>query len=429
MSGRTADKRALFVIFATVLIDTIGFGIIIPVMPELLVELTGTNIAGASVYHGALFFSFAVAQFFCAPILGNLSDRFGRRPVILASLLAFGLDYLIMGAANWIGWLFIGRVIAGAAGAAYTPAYAYLADISPPEKRAQNFGLIGAAFGAGFIIGPAIGGLLGGFGPRAPFFVAGAMALANLVAGFFLLPETLPPQSRRAFSWSRANPVGTLLHLRKSPVVIALLVVTFLWQLAMQVYPSTWSFFTMLRFQWSEQAVGYSLAFVGVIMVITQGGLTRFLIPRIGGEKPAALLGMASGSASFLGYALATQSWMMYASMLLWFFAGLCYPSLNALMSREAAASEQGELQGAVASVYSLTSIIGPPLLTQVLWRFSAANAPVYFPGAAFLVAAALGLTGVAMLARVRTTAPASGSGSARAPAQVSPARVEEIES
>jgi DHA1 family tetracycline resistance protein-like MFS transporter len=425
MSGRTPGTRALFVIIATVLIDTIGFGIIIPVTPDLLVELTGTTIGGASAWHGALFFSFAVAQFFCAPILGNLSDRFGRRPVILASLLAFGIDYLIMGAAHWIGWLFLGRIVAGMAGAAYTPAYAYLADISPPEKRAQNFGLVGAAFGAGFIIGPAIGGLLGGLGTRAPFFFAGAMALANLAAGYFLLPETLAPQARRPFSWARANPIGTLLHVRKSSAVTALITVTFLWQLAMQVYPSTWSFFTMLRFGWSEQAVGFSLAFVGVIMIITQGGLTRLLIPRLG-EKPAALAGMIAGAASFAGYAFATQSWMLYAWMLAWFCAGLCYPSLNALMSRAAPATEQGELQGAVACTYSLTSILGPPLLTQVLARFSAEDAPIHFPGAAFLVASALALCGAVLLARARTATPQSEDAPA---ARVTPAQVEEIES
>ena len=407
MSAPAPGRRAILIIFATVLIDTIGFGIIVPVMPRLLMELTGEDLGGASVYSGLLFFSFALAQFFCAPVLGNLSDRFGRRPVILCSLLAFGLDYLIMGSATWIGWLFVGRVVAGIAGAAYTPAYAYLADVSPPEKRAANFGLIGAAFGAGFIIGPAIGGLLGTLGPRAPFFVAGSMALLNLACGWFLLPETLAPAARRPFQWARANPLGTLLQLRKYPVVLGLLAVTFLWQFAMQVYPSTWSFFTMLRFQWSPAAVGYSLAFVGVIMVITQGGLTRVLIPRVGGERPAALIGMLSGAASFAGYAFATHGWMMYAWMLAWLLAGLAYPSMNALMSREVPASAQGELQGGVASLYSLSSIAGPPLLTQALAYFSSARAPVYFPGAAFLTAALLAFASALLLTRVTRPHPA----------------------
>jgi len=410
MSAHAPGGRAIYIIFATVLIDTIGFGIIIPVMPDLLMELTGKDLAGASVYSGALFFSFALAQFFCAPVLGNLSDRFGRRPVILGSLFAFGLDYLVMGSSNWIGWLFVGRVVAGIAGAAYTPAYAYIADISPPEKRAQNFGLIGAAFGAGFIIGPAIGGLLGSLGPRAPFFVAGGMALLNFACGWFLLPETLAPSARRPFQWSRANPLGTLMQLRKYPVVLGLLAVTFLWQLAMQVYPSTWSFFTMLRFGWSEAAVGYSLAFVGVIMVITQGGLTRILIPRVGGERPAAIIGMLAGGASFLGYALATDGWMMYVWMLSWLLAGLAYPSLNALLSRQVPPSAQGELQGGVASLYSLTSIVGPPMLTQALAHFSSPRAPIYFPGAAFLTAAMLAFASVLLLSRA-TRASASPAG------------------
>jgi DHA1 family tetracycline resistance protein-like MFS transporter len=398
MSAQAPGRRAILIIFATVLIDMIGFGIIVPVMPGLLMELTGKDLAGASVYSGALFFSFALAQFFCAPVLGNLSDRFGRRPVILASLFAFGIDYLVMGWSNWIGWLFVGRVIAGIAGAAYTPGYAYIADISPPEKRAQNFGLIGAAFGAGFIIGPAVGGLLGSVGARAPFIVAGGMALLNFACGWFLLPETLAPSARRPFVWARANPLGTLLQMRKYPVVLGLLAVTLLWQLAMQVYPSTWSFFTMLRFGWSEAAVGYSLAFVGVIMVITQGGLTRILIPRVGGERHAAIIGMLAGATSFLGYALATQSWMMYAWMLSWLLAGLAYPSLNALLSQQVPPSGQGELQGGVASLYSLASIVGPPMLTQALAYFSSPRSPVYFPGAAFLTAAILATASVLLL-------------------------------
>ena len=400
MRPPASGRYAVFVVFATVLIDTIGFGIIIPVMPELLMQLTGKDLSGAAAWHGVLYFSFSVAQFICAPVLGNLSDRFGRRPVILCSLLAFGIDYLIMGFAGWIGWLFLGRIVAGIAGASYTPAYACIADVSPPERRAANFGLIGAAFGAGFIIGPAIGGLLGGLGPRAPFFVAGGLALLNACCGWFLLPETLAPESRRPFRWSRANPLGALLHVRAFPLLLGLLAVHFLWQLAMQVYPSTWSFFTMLRFGWSTAAVGASLAFVGVIMIITQGGLTRVLIPRFGGERPSALIGMLCGSASFAAYAFATQGWMMYAVMLSWFLAGLAYPSLNAMMSQQVPADAQGALQGAAASLASLSSIVGPPLLTQILAYFSRGNSPVYFPGAAFLTAAVLGVASAMLFAR-----------------------------
>ena len=411
---RTAGRYAIYIIFGTVLIDTIGFGIIIPVMPELLMRLTGGNLSGAAAWHGILFFSFAVAQFFCAPVLGNLSDRYGRRPVILCSLLAFGIDYLIMGFAGWIGWLFLGRIVAGIAGASFTPAYACIADISPPERRAANFGLVGAAFGAGFIIGPAIGGLLGGLGPRAPFFVAGGLALLNFACAWFLLPETLAPDARRPFEWSRANPLGALLHLRRHRLLLELLGVHFLWQLAMQVYPATWSFFTMLRFGWSTAAVGASLAFVGVIMIVTQGGLTRVLIPRFGGERPSALIGMLVGAVSFLGYALATQGWMMYACMLGWLLAGLAYPSLNALMSQQVTPSAQGELQGAAASLYSLSSIIGPPLLTQILSYFSSGQAPIVFPGAAFLTAALLAVASAMLF--TRATRPAAAGAKVAAP-------------
>src|SRR5215510_5527105 len=208
-------KNRVVFILVTVLVDAIGFGVILPVLPDLIMKLSGEGLSGASVYGGWLWFAYAVMQFFCAPVLGNLSDRFGRRPVILFSLFALGIDYLIMGLAPTITWLFVGRTIAGMAGASYTPAYAYLADVSPPERRAQNFGLIGAAFGAGFILGPAIGGLLGTIGPRAPFFAAGVLALSNFTFGFFALPESLPPQSRRAFDWKRANPLGTLIQIRK----------------------------------------------------------------------------------------------------------------------------------------------------------------------------------------------------------------------
>ncbi len=396
----SASKRALAFVFITVLVDSIGFGIIIPVLPELIVELTGEGLGRAAMYGGWLAFTFAAVQFFCAPVLGNLSDRYGRRPVLLFSLLALGLDYVVMGLAGWIGWLFIGRFVAGIAGASFTPAYAYIADVSPPEKRAQNFGLLGAAFGIGFIAGPAIGGLLGTLGPRTPFFAAAALALVNFTFGYFVLPETLAPEARRPFQWSRANPLGTLLQMRRCPAVLGLAVVTFLWQLSHQVFPTTWSFYTMLRFGWSEAAVGYSLAFVGVIMAIGQGVLTRVLIPRLGGERRAALVGLVLGTAAYLGYALATRGWMMYAWMLTFFFVGLVYPSLNALMSRQVPASAQGELQGGIASLYSLSSIVGPPLLTQLLGYFSSPQAPVHVPGAAFLAAAALSTSCIVLLAR-----------------------------
>ncbi|MBV8404725.1 MAG: TCR/Tet family MFS transporter [Gammaproteobacteria bacterium] len=389
-SVRKGGRGALLFIFTLVLIDSIGFGIILPVLPRLIMQLTGVGIDQAARYGGWLSFVYALMQFFCAPVLGNLSDRFGRRPVLLFAVSALGVDYLIMGVAPVIGWLFLGRTIAGVAGASFTPAYAYVADITPPERRAQSFGLMGAAFGIGFILGPAIGGVLGTFGPRAPFFTAGAIALANAAFGYFALPESLPPDKRRAFRWARANPLGTLAEMRRHPAVLLLLGALFLWQLAHQVLPSTWAFYTISKFHWTSAQVGWSLAFVGLCMAVAQGALTRVLVPWLGGARRAAIAGMLAAVIAYVGYALATQGWMMYAVGLTSLLFALTYPSMNALASEQIPANAQGELQGAVASLYSLSAILGPPLMTQVFSRFSEPTASVYFPGAAFLTAAAL---------------------------------------
>jgi len=398
-------NRVVF-IFLTVLVDAIGFGIILPILPELIMKLTGEGLSRASIYGGWLWFAYAAMQFFCAPVLGNLSDRFGRRPVILFSLLTFGIDYSIMGFAPTLFWLFVGRSIAGMAGASFTPAYAYLADVSPLERRAQNFGLIGAAFGAGFVLGPAIGGLLGGVGTRVPFFAAAGLALINFLFGLFVLPESLPKESRRPFDPRRANPMGTLLQIRRYPSVIGFLLVLFLWQLAHQVFPSTWAYYTMLKFDWSERAVGISFAFVGMIMAFSTAGMTRVLVPRLG-ERRAALCGLLAGTAAFFGYAFADRGWMMYAFLVAWLFAGLVQPSLMGLMSRQIPANAQGELQGGVASLYSLSAVLGPPLMTQLFGYFSSAHARVHFPGAAFLCAALLAIGGLSVLVLATRAEPA----------------------
>ncbi|HZP13142.1 MAG TPA: TCR/Tet family MFS transporter [Nevskiaceae bacterium] len=382
-------RRAFTFIFITVLVDSIGYGIVLPVFPSLISALTGKSIAAASIDGGWLAFAFAATQFFCAPVLGNLSDRFGRRVVLLGSLFCFGIDYLIMGFAPTLGWLFVGRVIAGAAGATFSPAYAYVADISAPEKRAGNFGLMGAAFGMGFILGPAIGGALGMLGPRAPFVAAGVLALANFTFGYFALPESLPLSSRRAFQWKRANPLGTLIQIRKYPVVFGLAGAVFLWQLAHQALPTTWSFYTMVKFGWSSAMVGASLAVVGVIMALSQGFLTSRIVNRFG-ELKAAVIGLVFAALCYSGYALASETWQMFAWMLPWALVGAAYPSLNAMMSQQVPATAQGELQGGVASLMSLSSIIGPPLMTGLLGYFSMPQAPVHFPGAPFLCAALL---------------------------------------
>ena len=396
---RGPSKHALAFIFLTVLIDTIGFGIIMPVMPQLIVELTGETVAEATLLAGWLLTTYAVLQFACGPIMGNLGDRFGRRPVLLASLAAFAVDYLMMGFAPSIGWLFLGRAIAGVAGAVYSPAYAYMADVSPPEKRAQSFGLLGAAFGVGFIIGPAVGGLLGELGPRAPFFAASALAALNFIYGFLVLPESLPKENRRRFDWTRANPLGAIVSLRRYPAVVGIAGAVFLWQLSHQVYPSTWAFFAKIRFDWTEAAIGGSLAFVGVLMAFTQGYLTGKIVPRIG-EYRAVIVGVVSGALSMVMLAFAMQSWMAYAAFVVGTLQGLAYPSMNAIMSKQIPPDQQGELQGAVASMMSLTTIIGPLLMTQILGRFSGAGAPIYFPGAAFALAAALAICALALVLR-----------------------------
>ena len=389
---RAPGGHAVAFVAITVLIDTIGFGLIMPVMPTLLMELTGVSVSRAAIYGGWLTFVYAVMQFLFAPILGNLSDRFGRRPVLLAAIGALGVDYLILGFAPTLGWLFLGRAIAGMAGASFTPAYAYVADITPPERRAQNFGIVASAFGIGFIIGPALGGLLGGLGPRAPFFAAASLSLVNFAYGFFVLAESLPEERRRPFSWRRANPLGTLLQMRKQPVVLGLLGALFLWMVGHQVMPSTWSFYTTFRFGWSERMIGASLALVGLIMATSQLTLLRVLVPRLG-ERRSALIGIAIAAVGYLGYATATASWMMLAWMVTWFFGAIVMPSTNALMSHRVAPEAQGELQGALASLYSLSSIVGPPLMTQLFGRFSAPDAPIHLPGAAFIASTVLATT------------------------------------
>lgn len=406
MPIRAPSKHALAFVFLTVLIDTIGFGIVMPVMPQLIVELTGKQIAEATFIGGWLLTSYAVMQFICGPILGNLSDRFGRRPVLLASLLAFAIDYALMGFAPTLAWLFLGRVLAGVAGAVYTPAWAYVADVSTPEKRAQSFGLMGAAFGVGFIIGPALGGFLGEFGPRAPFFAAAGLGALNFLYGLVVLPESLPSDKRRRFEWKRANPLGALLSLGRYPAVMAIAGAVFLWQLAHQVYPSSWSFFAEIRFNWSPGQIGASLAFVGGLMAFTQALLTGRIVKHLG-ERRAVIIGLASGAASMLLLAFSDIGWFAYVAMTAGMLQFVAYPSMNAIMSKQVPPDSQGELQGGVASLMSLTTIVGPLLMTQVLGRFSGAGAPIYFPGAAFLLASILAVCALAIILRAGAKTPA----------------------
>ena len=379
-------QAAIGFIFITILIDIIGIGIIIPVLPTLIQELTGGNLSEASWYGGWLIFSYALMQFLFSPVLGGLSDQFGRRPILLISLFGLGIDYLFLALAPTLGWLFLGRFIAGVCGASMTTASAYIADISSPEKRAQNFGLLGAAFGVGFIIGPVIGGILGEFGARLPFIAAAGLSLFNWLYGYFILPESLKPENRRKFSWKRANPVGTLTQLRKYPVIMGLIVVLLLIYIAGHATQSTWSYFTMEQFDWSELEVGYSLGFVGIIVALVQGVIIRPVVARIG-EVKAVYAGLTFNAFGFLLFTFASQGWMIYVFMIPYAFGGLAGPSLQGIMTAQVPADAQGELQGGLTSLVSVTSIIGPPLMTGIFSYFTHPDNPVYFAGAAFLLA------------------------------------------
>jgi DHA1 family tetracycline resistance protein-like MFS transporter len=382
--GRSA---ALGFIFVTVLIDVIGFGIIIPVLPKLIQDLTGGDMSEASRYGGWLMFTYAFMQFLFAPILGNLSDRYGRRSIILISLFGFGLDYLLLAWAPTITWLFIARILSGITGASITTASAYIADISTPEKRAQNFGMIGAAFGLGFIIGPFIGGVLGQYGDRIPFLFAAGLTLVNWLYGMFILPESLPADKRRKFEWSKANPVGSLLHLKKYPAVAGLIISLTLIYIGAHAVQSTWSYYTMEKFKWNSAMVGYSLAFVGLMIAIVQGGLIRLVIPKLGQSK-SLFTGLVMYTIGMVCFAFAGSTAFMFASCFVYCLGGIAGPALQGIISSHVPANEQGELQGALTSLMSATSIVGPPLMTNLFSFFSQTGGQVYFPGAPFIAGA-----------------------------------------
>jgi DHA1 family tetracycline resistance protein-like MFS transporter len=382
--GRSA---ALGFIFVTVLIDIIGFGIIIPVLPKLIQDLTGGDMSEASRYGGWLMFTYAFMQFLFAPILGNLSDRYGRRSIILISLFGFGLDYLLLAWAPTITWLFIARILSGITGASITTASAYIADISTPEKRAQNFGMIGAAFGLGFIIGPFIGGVLGQYGDRIPFLFAAGLTLINWLYGMFILPESLPADKRRKFEWSKANPVGSLLHLKKYPAVAGLIISLTLIYIGAHAVQSTWSYYTMEKFKWNSAMVGYSLAFVGLMIAIVQGGLIRVVIPKLGQSK-SLFTGLVMYTIGMVCFAFAGSTAFMFASCFVYCLGGIAGPALQGIISSHVPSNEQGELQGALTSLMSATSIVGPPLMTNLFSFFSQTGGQVYFPGAPFIAGA-----------------------------------------
>ncbi len=394
----TTSRHALAFVVITVLVDVIGFGIVLPVLPRLLVEISGSDIARSSRLSGYLLVVFAAMQLLCAPLLGNLSDRFGRRPILLLSLAVYALNYLIMGLANSIGLLFIGRILTGAAGATTATANAFIADISASDERAGRFGLMGVAFGLGFVVGPLLGGILGEFGVRVPFFAAAALALVNLAYGALVLPETLPRELRRPLSLRRANPIGALTALRRQPLVGAITGAVLFYHVGHFVYPSVWSFYAMEKFAWSSAEIGYSLGAVGVAAALVQGGLIRWAIPRLGAPRTA-LTGLGCAALAYVSFAFASGAVEVYLSIAISGLAGLAMPALQAIMADATPEDGQGELQGALASISSLAALIGPLVMTQVFAAFAGPDAVVYFPGAPFLLAAGLTVVTLMLLA------------------------------
>jgi MFS transporter, DHA1 family, tetracycline resistance protein len=399
--AKKAGKSAFFFIFVTILLNMIGFGVIMPVMPKLIMDVTGEGVAHAAQWGGYLSVVYAIMQFFCMPIVGGLSDRFGRRPVMLTSLAAYSFDFFIMAIAPTIGVILVARILAGAFAATFSTANAFIADISPPEKRAANFGLVGAAFGVGFIIGPGIGGFLGEhFGPRAPFYFVAAVGAVNFLFGLIAMPETLPPESRRKFDLRRANALGNFKQFAQYPIMLPIAAVLFFAQMAHWTYPSIWSYYAIEKFTWSEAMIGASLMYMGLMSGLVQGGLTRVAIPKLG-ERRAALIGMSVTAIGYFCFAIADKSWMIFAILTFTAIGGLAQPALQGIMSRTIPANAQGELQGAIAALNSLTMVFSPWIMTQMFSAFSSPGepftmfnmtilpegAPFYFPGAPLVLA------------------------------------------
>jgi MFS transporter, DHA1 family, tetracycline resistance protein len=386
LQNRNAGMRFILI---TVLLDMLGIGVIIPVLPKLVTTLYGGDIStGASVF-GWFVASYALMQFVFSPVLGNLSDAYGRRPIILSSLLGAGLDYLLMAFAPTWKWLFIGRVISGITGANISAANAYIADVSAPEDRAKNFGLIGACFGVGFILGPALGGLLGSYGLRVPFMAAAGLNLLNALYGFFVLPESHSKENRRPFDWKRANPLASLQGLTRYPVVLGLTAVIALERIAHDSLPSVWVLYTTYRFNWTELENGLSLTLVGIMFAIVSAGLTGKMVKKLG-ERKAIIFGLIVGSISFLVYGLATKGWMMYAMIVLGSIGGIGGAAIQSLITKLVSASEQGAVQGVISSIQAVAAIIGPLMATNLFAYFTSPAAPVHLPGAAFIASSML---------------------------------------
>ena len=377
-----------------------GIGLIIPVMPDLIREVNGGTLASAAVWGGILATSFAVMQFLFGPLLGGLSDRFGRRPVLLLSLVVMSADYLVMALAGSIWLLLAGRIVGGITAATQATASAYMADISTPEKKAANFGLIGAAFGMGFVMGPLIGGLLAEYGTRAPFYAAAGLAALNALFGWIVLTETVTDRIRRPFSWARANPLGSLRVLGQLPGLGPLLLVFFLYQLAFIVYPAVWSYFAVERFGWSPAMIGISLALFGIMLAVVQGGLMPMVL-RLLGERGAVIYGLAFDVLAFGALAIVTSGTIALILIPLTAFAGVVTPALQGIMSKTVNDNQQGELQGALTSIGALAMIVSPLVMTSVFAAFSGPSAPIYLPGAPFILSAGLVIIVVGVFLRM----------------------------
>ena len=380
-----------------VFIDMVGIGLIVPVLPGLLEEITGKGLDETAGIGGWLLFAYALMQFLFAPIIGGLSDRFGRRPVLLITLALLGLDYAIMAWAPTLFWLFVGRIVSGVMGASWAAANSCIADVASAQERGKYFGIMGAAGATGFVIGPAIGGFMGEFDVRLPFVAAAALGIGGAIFGFFVLKETLPVERRRNFALARANPLGTLIQMSRNPVVLGFIAVIFFAQLAGQAQMSVWSYHTQLVLGWTEWHIGLSVALFGVIVAFVQGGLTGLVIAKMGPARTA-MLGFFLALPAYYLFAFASASWMMVVGILFGGLGGLTFPSLQQMMSERIAEDSQGELQGAIASAMSITSIIGPLIMTATFGAF-ADESGIYLPGAPYLLAAALSLIALAIAA------------------------------
>jgi MFS transporter, DHA1 family, tetracycline resistance protein len=400
LAGAPAPRRAaVLFIFVTLALDVLAIGIIAPVLPPLVVGFLGGDTAAAARVYGVFGTAWAFMQFVASPFLGALSDRFGRRPVLLLSITGLGFDYVFMALAPNLQWLFVGRMISGVTSASFATAAAYIADVTPPEQRAKNFGMIGAAFGLGFVLGPALGGVLGSVNPRLPFWVSAALCLANALYGLFVLPESLPPERRAKFSWARANPVGSLRLLRSHPELFALATVTFIYYVAHEVLPSTFVLYTSFRYGWDPRTVGLTLALVGICTAIVSGGLVGPVVARIG-ERRAALTGLTCGATAFAIYGLAPSGGLFLAGIPLMAFWSLYGPSAQGLMTRRVQPHEQGQLQGAIMGLRGLGGLISPSMFTFTFATFISDRASIYLPGAPFLLASTLLVLALFLAAR-----------------------------